>query len=423
MIGSQLVDGLARRDVLRGAAAGGALAALPGAVFAGQGGAAAPSFPPIAPIGRAEREARLARMQAELRRRNIGALLVEAGSTLVYFTGIDWWRSERTTAAVIPADGPVLIVTPFFEEPSIREMLDVPGEVRVWQEDESPFALIAGWLKEKKLDTGTLAVEETTRFFISDGVRRLLPSVKTVSGAGVVNALRMIKSPTEIALLQRANDIMIAAYRATHGQVRAGMTGNDINAIMERELTRFGGQRASSSAQVGPGSALPHGSKERLKLTEGTVVLMDCTCSTHGYVSDISRTFVFGEPTAEQRRVFGHMRQGMNVAMDAAKVGAPAGSVDDAVRAYYETLGYGPRYALPGLSHRTGHGIGLDVHEPVNLVHGETTPLAAGMCFSNEPGIYLPGKFGIRIEDCFYMTEQGPRFFTQPPSSLDKPFG
>ncbi len=418
-----MIGGLARRDVLRGAAAGGALAALPGAVFAGQGAAPTPSFPPIAPISRAEREARLARMQAELRRRNIGALLVEAGSSLVYFTGIDWWRSERTTAAVIPADGPVLIVTPFFEEPSIREMLDVPGEVRVWQEDESPFALIAGWLKEKKLGTGTLAVEETVRFFIVDGVRRLLPGLKTVSGANVVNALRMIKSPTEIALLQRANDVMIAAYRATHGQVQAGMTGNDINAIMERELKRFGGQRASSSAQVGPGSALPHGSKERLKLTEGTVVLMDCTCSTHGYVSDISRTFVFGEPTAEQRRVFGHMRQGMNVAIDAAKVGAPAGSVDDAVRAHYEKLGYGPRYALPGLSHRTGHGIGLDVHEPVNLVHGETTPLAPGMCFSNEPGIYLPGKFGIRIEDCFYMTEQGPRFFTQPPSSLDKPFG
>ncbi|THG41961.1 M24 family metallopeptidase [Sphingomonas olei] len=417
-----MIGRLARRDVLRGAAAGGALAALPAAVFGGQG-ASAPSFPPIAPISRAEREARLARMQAELRRQNIGALLVEAGSSLVYFTGVDWWRSERTTAAVIPADGPVLIVTPFFEEPSIREMLDVPGEVRVWQEDESPFALIAGWLKEKKLGAGTLAVEETVRFFIVDGVRRLLPGLKTVSGASAVNALRMIKSPAEIALLQRANDIMIAAYRATHGQVQAGMTGNDINAIMEGELKRFGGQRASSSAQVGPGSALPHGSKERLKLTEGTVVLMDCTCSTHGYVSDISRTFVFGEPTAEQRRVFGHMRQGMNVAMDAAKVGAPAGSVDDAVRAYYEKLGYGPRYALPGLSHRTGHGIGLDVHEPVNLVHGETTPLAPGMCFSNEPGIYLPGKFGIRIEDCFYMTDQGPRFFTQPPSSLDKPFG
>ncbi|WP_066777254.1 M24 family metallopeptidase [Sphingomonas sp. CCH5-D11] len=417
-----MIGALARRDVLRGAAAGSALAALPGAAFAGQGAAAA-SLTPVAPISRAEREARLTRMQAELRRRNLSALLVEAGSSLVYFTGVDWWRSERTTAAVIPADGPVLIVTPFFEEPSIREMLDVPGEVRVWQEDESPFAVIAGWLKEKKLDAGTLAVEETTRFFIVDGVRRLLPDLKTVSGAAPVNALRMIKSPAEIALMQRANDIMIAAYRATYGQVQAGMTGNEINAIMERELTRNGGQRASSSAQVGPGSALPHGSKERLKVSEGTVVLMDCTCSVHGYVSDISRTFVFGEPTAEQRRVFGHMRQGMTVAMEAAKVGAPAGSVDDAVRRYYEKLGYGPRYALPGLSHRTGHGIGLDVHEPVNLVHGETTPLAPGMCFSNEPGLYLPGKFGIRIEDCFFMTEQGPRFFTQPPSSLDKPFG
>ena len=409
---------IARRDLLRGAAAGVALAGAPGAIAAGQGPASAAT-----PISRAEREARLARMQAELRRRNLSALLVEAGSSLVYFTGIDWWRSERTTAAVIPAEGPVLIVTPFFEEPSIREMLDVPGEVRVWQEDESPFALIADWLKSRNLATGTLAVEETTRFFIVDGVRRLLPDLKTASVAAPVNALRMIKSPAEIALMQRANDIMIAAYRATHAQVQAGMSGDDINAIMTREIARDGGQRGSSSAQVGPGSALPHGSKERLRLTEGTVVLMDCTCTVHGYFSDISRTFVFGEPTAEQRRVFGQMRQGMAVAMEAAKVGAPAGSVDDAVRGYYEKLGYGPRYGLPGLSHRTGHGIGLDVHEPVNLVHGETTPLAPGMCFSNEPGLYFPGKFGIRIEDCFTMTERGPRFFTQPPSSLDKPFG
>ncbi len=413
-----MIGGIGRRDLLRGAMAGGALAGLPAAALAG------PTAPTaVAPISRAEREGRLARMQAELRRRNLSALLIEAGSSLVYFTGIDWWRSERTTAAVIPAEGPVLIVTPFFEEPSIREMLDVPGEVRVWQEDESPFALIADWLESRNAAAGALAVEETVRFFIVDGVRRLLPDLKILSGAAPVNALRMIKSPAEIALMQRANDIMIAAYRATHGQVQAGMTGDDINAIMERELARHGGQRPSSSAQVGPGSALPHGSKERLKLAEGVVVLMDCTCNVHGYVSDISRTFVFGEPTTEQRRVFGHMRQGMAVAMDAAKVGAPAGSVDDAVRAYYEKVGYGPRYALPGLSHRTGHGIGLDVHEPVNLVHGEATPLAPGMCFSNEPGLYLPGKFGIRIEDCFYMTEQGPRFFTQPPSSLDKPFG
>lgn len=405
---------LARRDLLRGAAACGALAATAGV-------AQRPDAP--RPIGRAERQQRLARLQAELRRRNLSALLVEAGSSLVYFTGIDWWRSERTTAAVIPAEGPALIVTPFFEEPSIREMLDVPGEVRVWQEDESPFALLADWLKARRLSAGTLAIEETSRFFILDGVRALLPALKVVSGAGVVNALRMVKSPAEIALMQRANDVMVAAYRATHAEVRAGMTGDDINAIMLREIARAGGKRGSSSAQIGPGSALPHGSKERLKLAGGMVVLMDCTCTIEGYVADVSRTFVHGEPTAEQRRVFDHVRQGMAVAMETARVGAPAGAVDDAVRTLYERLGYGPRCRLPGLSHRTGHGIGLDVHEPVNLVHGEATPLAPGMCFSNEPGLYLPGRFGIRIEDCFYMTERGPRFFTQPPSSLDRPFG
>ncbi|AJP71185.1 M24 family metallopeptidase [Sphingomonas hengshuiensis] len=410
---------LGRRGVLGLAAAGTALGAAPRAL-------AKPQSPAIAtalPITRAEREARLARVQAELRRRNLSALLVEAGSSLVYFTGVDWWRSERTTAAVIPAEGPVLIVTPFFEEPSIREMLDVPGDVRVWQEDESPFALIADWLKAKKLAGGTLAIEETARFFIVDGIRALLPDLRTVSGADVVNALRLIKSPAEIALVQRANDILNAAYRATHPQVQRGMTATEINAIMTAEIARLGGQRGSSSAQIGPGSALPHGSKERLKLSEGLIVLMDCVCTIEGYHADISRTFVHGAPSAEQRKAFSDARRGQDIAMQAARIGAAAGSVDDAVRGYYEKLGYGPRYRLPGLSHRTGHGIGLDVHEPVNLVHGEATPLAAGMCFSNEPGLYFPGSFGVRVEDCFYMTDRGPRYFTQPPPSLDQPFG
>ena len=413
-----------RRELLGIAAAGATLAAAPRASAAPHAPAPqAPAIATAAPISRTEREGRLARVQAELRRRNLSALLVEAGSSLVYFTGVDWWRSERTTAAVIPAEGPVLIVTPFFEEPSIRETLDVPGEVRVWQEDESPFALIADWLKSKKLGNGTLAIEETARYFIVDGVRALLPDLRTVSGAGVVNAIRLIKSPAEIALLQRANDILSGAYRATHPQVQSGMTSTEINAIMVAEIARLGGQRGSSSAQVGPGSALPHGSKERLKLTEGTVVLMDCVCTMEGYHADISRTFVHGTPSAEHRKVYGEVYRGQMIAMETAQLGAPAGTVDDAVRAYYEKLGYGPRYKLPGLSHRTGHGIGLDVHEPVNLVHGEKTPLAPGMCFSNEPGIYFPGKFGVRIEDCFYMTDRGPQFFTQPPSSLDKPVG
>lgn len=412
---------IARRDLLAFASAGAALAAAPRSFAAGN--AAAPEIAQAAPITRAERVARLARLQAELKRRKLSGLLVEAGSTLRYFTGVQWGRSERMTGVLIPAEGPALFVTPFFEESRVNEMLDIPGEVRVWQEHENPFALVANWLREKKLSSGTLAIEETTRYFIVDGIRALAPSLRVVSGADVVNALRMIKTPAEIALLQRANDILIAAYRATYAQVQAGMTGDDISAIMTRETIRHGGGGAGGGVQIGPGSALPHGSKERLTLSEGTVVLMDCVCSADGYVADISRTFVHGEPTREQRTVWAHAREGQTIAMEAARIGAEAGSVDDAVRAYYEKLGYGPRYALPGLSHRTGHGIGLDVHEPVNLVHGEKTKLAAGMCFSNEPGLYLPGKFGIRHEDCFYMTAEGPRFFTEPPPSIDKPFG
>lgn len=411
---------LHRRELLTFASAGAAIVSVPGAFASGRP-QANNTIRRAAPITREERVARIARLQSEMKRRKISTVLIEGGSTLRYFTGVQWGRSERFTGAVIPIEGPALFVTPFFEESRVNEMLDVPGETRVWQEHESPFKLVADWLREKKLASGTMAVEETVRFFIADGIRALAPDLKVVSGADIVNALRMYKSPSEIALLQEANDTLIAAYRATHKQVEKGMSVADISAIMRRETTALGGAGAGGGVQFGPGAALPHGSKTNPPLSEGTVVLMDCVCNADGYVADISRTFVFGEPTKEMRTVWQHAREGQDVAMEAAKIGAPAGSVDDAVRAYYDKLGYGPRYDLPGLSHRTGHGIGLDVHEPINLVHGEMTPLGAGMAFSNEPGIYLPGKFGIRHEDCFYMTEQGPRYFTQPSRSLEDP--
>lgn len=395
------------------------------AAAARAGVGAVPRTSPIAeaaPISVAERVARMDKVQALMRRNGIGALLVEAGSSLRYFTGVNWWRSERLTAALIPAEGPICVVTPFFEEPSIREMLAVPGDVRVWQEDENPHALVAGWLRDRKLAGRPVAVEETVRHFVVDGLQRALPGVTIRSGATLVNACRMIKSPAEIALMQRASDITIAAYRATATQVERGMDGAQIFAIMAAETARLGGQTPSGGVQLNEGSALPHGSKERQVVREGSVILMDCGCTVDGYHADISRTFVHGSPTAEQRRLFEHVRQGQEAAMAAAKVGAPAGRVDDAVRAMYEQWGYGPGYKLPGLSHRTGHGIGLDVHEPVNLVHGETTPLTPGMCFSNEPGLYVPGQHGIRLEDCFYMTSAGPRWFSRPPVSIDEPF-
>jgi Xaa-Pro dipeptidase len=201
------------------------------------------------------------------------------------------------------------------------------------------------------------------------------------------------------------------------------MTASAVETLFREAVTGFGGTNAWGLILFGAASALPHGTGKPQELKRGDVVLLDCGCEVHGYQSDISRTFVFdAKPTAEQRKVWTQMRRGQDIAMAAAKVGAPAGSVDDAVRRAYESWGYGPGYKLPGLSHRTGHGIGMEGHEPVNLVHGETTPLAPGMCFSNEPGIYLPGKFGVRLEDCFYMTASGPKYFSQPPPSIDRPF-
>lgn len=415
------MTGLSRRALIGSALGGAAAIAAAPAVRAAQ--AAAPEIAEAAPITPAERAARIARVQGLMARAGVGALLVEAGSTLRYFTGIDWWRSERLTAALIPVEGPVAIVTPFFEEPSIREMLAVPGDVRVWQEDEDPHALVAGWLRDLKLTGRPVAVEETVRYFAIDGLQRALPSVQVCSGADLVNGCRMIKSPAEIALMQRASDIVIAAYRATGPQIQAGMDGAQVFAVMRQEIARRGGQTPSGGVQINEGSALPHGSKERQLVRAGSVILMDCGCTVDGYHADISRTLVFGTADRAQRTLFEHVRRGQDVAMAAARIGRPAGEVDAAVRRVYEGLGYGPGYRLPGLSHRTGHGIGLDVHEPVNLVLGEKTPLQAGMCFSNEPGLYVPGSYGVRIEDCFYMTEAGPRYFSTPPASLDAPFG
>lgn len=349
-----------------------------------------------APISAEERRGRLARAQALMRAQGIGAVLVESGSSLTYFTGIRWGRSERLTAAVLPAEGKPCIVTPFFEEPSVRQTLGIPAEVRVWQEDESPHALVAAFLRDRNLASRPIGIEETVRFFAVDGLEHALAGARIVSANPVVRAVRMRKTPPEIALMQTATDVTIAAYRWTWPRVEKGMKPADIAALMNAATKRLGGDPEFSLVLIGPAAAFPHGSKDPQVVADGQIVLMDCGCTVQGYQSDVSRTFVYGSATREQRTVWGHVRSGQAKAFAAARLGSPAGAVDDAVRAYYESLGYGPRYRLPGLSHRTGHGIGLDGHEPVNLVHGEMTLLAEGMCFSDEPGLYLPGKFGVR---------------------------
>ena len=371
------------------------------------------------PIDAAERAGRLARAQALMRRHGLDAVVIEPGSSMIYFTGVRWSRSERPTLAILPVEGKPCIVTPFFEEPSVRETLAIPAEVRVWQEDGSPFQVAAGFLRDRRL-AGAVAVEETARFFISDGLGRGLGR-PLGSGNAVVRGCRMVKTAAELALMQQATDVTMSAYRWTHARVEPDMTGAEVGALMDAATVRLGGAPEFALVLIGEASAYPHGLKEVHRVAPGQVVLMDCGCTVEGYQSDISRTWVHGAASREQRTVWEQVARGQQIAFATARPGTPAGEVDAAVRRFYTGLGYGPDYKLPGLSHRTGHGIGLDGHEPVNLVRGETTPLVPGMCFSDEPGLYLPGKFGVRLEDCFHMTAAGPRWFSAPPASLDQP--
>ncbi|MCP1470892.1 Xaa-Pro dipeptidase [Sphingobium sp. OAS761] len=377
----------------------------------------------VSPIDRAERADRLARAQAMMQAASIDALLVEPGASLVYYSGVRWHRSERVTAAVITADGPPMVMCPFFERPSIEESLAIPAEIRVWQEHENPHSLIADYLSAKGLTRGRIGIEESVRYFVVDGLNAALPKTSLILDP-VTRAIRMRKTAAEIALMQKAADITVAAYRWTAPQIGAGMSPADIGALMTAATRQLGGRAEFNLILLGEAAAYPHGSAKPQAVRAGEVVLMDCGCTVEDYQSDISRTFVYGAtPSMQQRKVWNEVAQGQKIAFSAAKLGTPAGTVDDAVRGYYQSLGYGPGYALPGLSHRTGHGIGMEGHEPVNLVHGEQTPLDVGMCFSNEPGLYLPGSMGIRTEDCFHMTEQGPVWFSKPPAAIDDPMG
>lgn len=370
-----------------------------------------------------ERIARIAKAQQLMKQHNISAMVIEPGATMDYFSGIQWWRSERLTALIIPQEGAVAVICPFFEEPSIRETLSVGDDVRVWQEHENPFERIKQVLTDRNIKNGNIAFEHSVRYFVLQGTMSLLPAMKDVSADVITRGCRMIKSTHELQLMHKANEITLNAYAHVWSNLSLGMTQADVKALMQSAQATLGGSGIWNMALFNQASAYPHGTKQKQTLTEGSVVLMDCGCSVHGYQSDISRTFVFGEANAEQKKIWSTVRQGQTIAFEKAQIGTEAGFVDDAVREYYESLGLGPDYKLPGLSHRTGHGIGMKGHEGINFVHGEKTKLAKGMCFSNEPGIYLPENFGVRLEDCLYMTEKGPQWFTIPPDSIDSPIG
>lgn len=326
-----------------------------------------------------------------------------------------------TTAAIIPAEGPGVVVTPFFEVPSIKESLKIEADIRPWHEDQSPFDLIADALRGQPA-ARPLAVEHTTRHFIIDHLRKANGfNREVVSGEALVNACRMIKSPAELALMQAAADVTINAIRHAYANLETGMTGPDIINMLVKATEDLGGTHEFALVLLNEASAYPHGSQNPQTVSEGSVVLIDTGCKVHGYSSDISRTWVYGEPTKRQREVWNTVKRGQEICLETAKIGLPVGDIDIAVRKYYEGLGWARNYGLPGTSHRTGHGIGMDGHEPPNLMRADRTPLQAGMCFSDEPGIYIPGEFGVRMEDCWHMTGSGPQLLTPLAKSIDDP--
>jgi len=377
----------------------------------------------VMPISSAERKVRIAKAQQFMQQFNIAALILEPGAAMDYFTGIQWWRSERMTAVVIPQEGDIAVVCPYFEEPSIRESMMVGDDVRVWQEHENPFKMVKQVLSDRGLTKGKIAFEQSVRYFVLQGIMSKLPAMQDVTAEPVTRGCRIIKTQHELKLMHKANEVTLRAYADVYEKLAVGMTGGEVKQLMAKAQSALGGKDVWNMALINEASAFPHGTKQQQTIREGSIVLMDCGCSVQGYQSDISRTFVVGQPSKEQEKVWHTVRQGQKIAFETAKIGSEAGLVDDAVRHYYQSLGLGPDYKLPGLSHRTGHGIGMKGHEGVNFVHGEKEKLKAGMCFSNEPGIYIPGKFGVRLEDCIYMTEKGPQWFTIPPDSLSSPLG
>lgn len=418
---------ISKRDFIKLSGATAAFAALGTAAAEAKRPDASPELQPITgdavPISVDERLTRVAKAQKLMTDFRIDAIVIEPGSAMQYFSGISWWRSERLTALVIPRNGDIAVVTPYFEEPSVRESMSFGDDVRTWHEHEDPFERVAGILKDRGLRGGRIGLENTVRYFAVEGLKRAAPEFDIVAALPVTEDCRMYKSGAEIALMTKASEVTLKAYEHVYRSLDKGMTPADVNGLMKDAQASLGGSGIWNMALFGPASAYPHGTSVEQEIEEGQIVLMDCGCSVHGYQSDISRTFVYGEASKRQREVWDTVRKGQQIAFETARPGVPAGKVDDAVRSYYESLGYGPGYATPGLSHRTGHGIGMDGHESVNFVHGESRPLARGMCFSNEPGIYIFDEFGVRLEDCIHMTDDGPAWFTVPPDSLDEPIG
>jgi Xaa-Pro dipeptidase len=376
------------------------------------------------PIRLPEHRARIERAQAFMAEQGIAALYLNAGSNLTYFTGTKWNPSERMVGAVLPARGDLVYIAPAFEEDTIRNFMLVEGDIACWDEHEQPAVLLRAVLERLGVEAGaTLAIDESTPLFLFEAIRAATAGYVLQNAHPVTTHCRARKSDAEIALIQRAMDMTMAVHVAAASILHEGITTAEVEEFIHLAHRKVG---ASGSyfciVLFGEASSYPHGVNYVQTLKPGDTVLIDTGCKVHNYISDITRTYVFGEPSERQRFVWNAEKAAQRAAFEAAQLGVPCEDVDKAARRALEANGFGPGYKLPGLPHRTGHGIGLDIHEGPYLVGGEGRALEPGMCFSNEPMIVVPGEFGIRLEDHFYMTATGPKWFTQPAASLEDPF-
>lgn len=372
-----------------------------------------------------DRRARIAQAQALMREQGIDALWLDVSASLTYFTGLRLRRSERLHGAVLPAKGDLVYLGPAFEREKLLTMITLPGAIACWDEHEDPTALVTDTLRGLGIGKGTIGIDEATVFATFDGLRRAGNAYDFVNAAAITGACRARKSAREIALMQTAKNITLEAHKAAARIMREGITTTEVQAFLVEAHKRLGaeGPPAFNIVLFGEATAYPHGVPYPQTLKDGDMVLIDVGAPIDGYLSDITRSYVFGEPNARQREIWNLEKAAQAAAFDAAQIGARCEDVDAAARRVIEAAGFGPGYATPGLPHRTGHGIGMEVHEVPYLVKGDRTVLAPGMTFSNEPMICIYGEFGVRLEDHFHMTELGPRWFTQPAHSVDDPFG
>ena len=378
----------------------------------------------VAPIGAPDHALRVEAAQARMRELGIGALWLDGTTNLTWLTGLKHGQSERPVGAILPVRGPLTYLCPEFEVERLKTMLLLPGTVRGWEEDADPYAAIAAILRESDIEGGTIALDDMARVFVAEGMRAALPNHHFIASGAVTSFLRERKSPQEVALLRQAMGMTLRIQAAAARALTPGVTTTDVAAFLAAAHAKagFDGGPAFSIVLFGEPSAFPHGVPYPQVLKDGDVVLIDVGAPLHGYVSDITRSYVFGEPSARQREIWDLVKRAQAAGFGAARPGAACAGIDDACRGVITAAGFGPGYKVPGLPHRTGHGIGMDVHEAPYFVGGNKQALAIGNTGSIEPTMAIYGEFGIRLEDHIVITESGAEWLTPPAKSVDEPF-